>query len=144
MLKFNAEPAFLSCRIASQAAKIGSMLGILVVLGLLFAPIQLVASEFFASIDDLPLAPGLAEVVEDGVTFDSPTGRIVMAVATGKANPEAIRAFYRKALPPLGWSMARGGNYSRDGEVLNFELKARGSVVRLEIRVVPAQPKAGG
>lgn len=142
MLQFNAKMLLLSGRIASISAKMGSTLAILVVLALVCAPIRLVAAEFFASIDDLPLAPGLTELVEDGVAFDSPSGRIVTAVATGSASADAVRAFYRKALPSLGWSRAKGGTYSRDGEVLTLQLKASGSVVRLEIRVVPARPKA--
>ncbi len=142
MLQFSSKTLFLSGIIPSLSAKMGCILSILVVLALIFSPIRLVAAEFFASIDDLPLAPGLTEAVEDGVAFDSPKGRIVTAVATGNGSLEGVRAFYREALPPLGWSMAQGGAYIRDGEVLNLQLKAMGSAVRLEIRVVPARPKA--
>lgn len=135
MLHFNARSLLMSDKTASAMA-------VLVVLVLVIAPIRLAAAEFFASIDDLPLAPGLTEIVEDGVMFDSPAGRIVTAVAGGDASAGAVRAFYRKALPALGWSLAPGGTYNRDGEVLTLQLEAAGSGVMLIVRVVPARPKA--
>ena len=115
---------------------------VLVVSALVVVPSRLSAADFFRSIDDLPLAPGLTELVEEGVEFESPAGRIVTAVAGGDARPEAIRAFYRKALPSLGWSSAPGGTYRRDGEVLTLRLETKGKAVKLRVRVVPAQPKA--
>lgn len=115
----------------------------LVVLALIFAPMRLSAAEFFQSIDDLPVAPGLTEVVDEGVEFDSPAGRIVTAVAAGDARSDAVRAFYRKALPSLGWSAAPDGTYRRDGEVLTLRFETVEKAVKLRIRVVPAQPPGG-
>ena len=109
-------------------------------LALASVPAGLSAAEFFSSIDDLPLAPGLTEIVEEGVEFDSPAGRIVTAVAEGDVRPDAVRAFYRRALPPLGWVPAPGGAYRREGEVLTLRLDSEGKAAKLMIRVVPAQP----
>ena len=133
MLKFN-RISFVSSAVSATA------MAALVVSALVFAPMRLSAAEFFRSIDDLPLAPGLTEVVEEGVEFESPAGRIVTAVAGGDTRPGAVRTFYRKALPPLGWSLAPGGTYRRDGEVLTMRLETVGKAVKLRIRVVPAQP----
>ena len=118
------------------------VVAVLVISALVVAPSPLSAADFFRSIDDLPVAPGLTELAEEGVKFESPAGRIVTAVAGGDARPEAIRAFYRKALPSLGWSSAPGGTYRRDGEVLTLRLETKGKAVKLRVRVVPAQPKA--
>jgi hypothetical protein len=107
---------------------------------LVLAPAGLSAAEFFRSIDDLPLAPGLTEVAEEGVEFESPAGRIVTAVASGNGGPDAVRTFYRKALPPLGWTIAPGDTYRREGEVLTLTLESEGTTVKLMIRVVPGQP----
>lgn len=107
---------------------------------LVLVPAGLSAAEFFRSIDDLPLAPGLTEIVEEGVEFESPAGRIVTAVAAGDVSADAVRAFYRKALPPLGWVPAPGDAYRREGEVLTLRLDPEGKAVKLMIRVVPAQP----
>ncbi|MFT5488704.1 MAG: hypothetical protein ACI9JL_003065 [Paracoccaceae bacterium] len=135
MLKFNRKFLFSSgVSVIAMAA--------LVVSVLVFAPVRLSAAEFFRSIDDLPLAPGLTEVVEEGVEFESPAGRIVTAVAGGDARPGAVQAFYRKALPSLGWSLASGGRYRRDGEILTIRLETAGKALKLRIRVVPDQQKA--
>ena len=110
----------------------------IVFVALISAPTRLSAAEFFESIEDLPLAPGLIEVVEEGVQFDSPVGRIVTAVAVGDARLDSVRAFYRKALPSLGWLLAPGGTYLRDGEVLTLRLEIVDKGIKLRIRVVLA------
>ena len=113
---------------------------VLAALALISVPAGLSAAGFFSSIDDLPLAPGLTEIVEEGVEFESPAGRIVTAVAAGDVSPDAVRAFYRKALPPLGWMPAPGDTYRREGEVLTLRLDSEGKTAKLMIRVVPVQP----
>ncbi len=118
------------------------VMAILLATALALAPLRLSAAGFFQSIDDLPLAPGLTEIVDDGVEFDSPAGRIVTAVAGGNARPGAVRAFYLKALPSLGWVAVPGGSYRRDGEVLTLRIETAGNAVKLKIRVVPAPPGA--
>lgn len=100
------------------------------------------AADFFRSIDDLPLAPGMSEVIDQGIEFDSPTGRIVTAVAAGvggkNASIEGARAFYRRALPPLGWSRLTGDTYRREGERLTLRFEKAGNRVVVHIRLVPA------
>ena len=92
---------------------------------------------FFQNIDDLPVAPGLTEVVDDGMRFDSPAGRIVTAVASGAGDVDAFRQFYANALPALGWKAADGSGYRRDGEALMLEFSQRGGRVELRVRLVP-------
>lgn len=100
------------------------------------------ATDFFRSIDDLPLAPGMSETVDQGVEFDSPTGRIVTAVAAGvggkNTSVEGVRAFYRGALPPLGWSPVTGDTYQREGERLTLRFENAGERVIVHVRLVPA------
>lgn len=96
------------------------------------------AQSFFQSIDDLPLAPGLTESADEGVSFDSPGGRIVTAVAQGADSIEAYRRFYDDALPALGWKRLADGRYRRDDEVLSLEFKPREGRVEVRIGVVPA------
>ncbi len=100
------------------------------------------AAAFFSAVDDLPLAPGLSEAVEQGVEFDSPEGRIVMAVAIGAAGEKPglaeVQAFYREALPPLGWRLVSGDTYWREGERLTLHVDKDGGRVTVRIRLVPA------
>lgn len=116
--------------------------GLWVAVFLGMAPLAAVGADFFRSIDDLPLAPGMAETVEQGVEFDSPSGRIVTAVAAStagqKARIEGVRAFYRNALPPLGWRHVSGDTYRREGERLTLRIDKAGAGVVVRVRLVPA------
>ena len=77
-----------------------------------------------------------------GVEFDSPGGRIVTAVASSGAGQqtriEGVRAFYRKALPPLGWRHISGDTYRREGERLTLRISIAGAGVVVRVRLVPA------
>lgn len=119
----------------------------LVALFLAWGPGQALAAEFFRSIDDLPMAPGLTETVEQGVQFDSPAGRIVTAVAqSGVGNVpriSTIRAFYRRALPPLGWVAGAADTYTREGERLTLRFENAGGRIIVRVRLVPAAAKQG-
>lgn len=102
------------------------------------------ASGFFQSIDDLPVAPGMTEVADQGLAFDSPGGRIVTAVAQGNSGGTgiaAVRAFYRKALPPLGWVAGPTDIYTREGERLTLQYERAGGRTIVRVRLVPADPK---
>ena len=96
-----------------------------------------VSQSFFQAIDDLPLAPGLLEAVDDGVRFDSPGGRIVTVVAYGEGPIDVYREFYARALPALGWEFQGPGRYLRDGENLSFDFNREGQRVSVKIRLVP-------
>ncbi|NQU60068.1 MAG: hypothetical protein HQ512_02980 [Rhodospirillales bacterium] len=77
-------------------------------------------SAFISTIDDLPLMPGLVEE-EGGVVFDSPSGRIVEAYASGDVSPGEVLSFYDETLPQLGWRSLGGHVFRREGEVLKLE-----------------------
>ena len=101
---------------------------------------------FVAGIDDVPLMPGLEEVEDSELVFDTPEGRIVGAMATGDATPEAIAAFYAAALPAFGWRQEAPHLFRRDGEDLTLEFapdeapagRPRASVVKFSLR--PTKP----
>lgn len=82
--------------------------------------------EYLAAVADLPLPPGLVEEVEAGISFDKPEGRIVEAVARGAVTEADVVAFYRAALPGLGWQKLKGGEtgsrWQRGGELLSVEI----------------------
>ena len=78
---------------------------------------------YLSRIDDLPIAEGLEEVPGEGMVFDSAYGRVVTAVARGRADISAVRTFYRRVLPALGWEQEAGNSYRRDGERLTILLR---------------------
>lgn len=79
------------------------------------------ADPFVAGIDDMPLMPGLVQLAERNVVFDAPSGRIVEAYAEGSVARDAVRSFYARTLPQLGWRGQGGDRYVREGETLRLE-----------------------
>ncbi len=79
------------------------------------------AEAFLSAYEDLPLPPGLTEAMGSGVSFDSPSGRIVEAYAHGAAKAADILKFYAATLPQLGWTRESDRLYRREAEVLRLE-----------------------
>jgi hypothetical protein len=104
-------------------------------LALILGPGSAWAGPFLAAYEDLPLAPGLMEVEGSGVSFDSPSGRIVEAYAHGAAKPADILKFYAATLPQLGWTRESERLYRRETEVLRLEMipDRAGTTLRLTI-----------
>jgi hypothetical protein len=93
------------------------------------------AEGFLTAYEDLPLAPGLAEDTGAALSFDSPGGRIVDALARGAVKPTEVLKFYAATLPQLGWSRESDTVWRREAEVLRIEAgsEGRGSAVRFHV-----------
>jgi hypothetical protein len=91
---------------------------------------------FMTGIDDLPLMPGLVEDQDAGMVFDKPDGRIVEAVAVGNKSEDAVREFYARTLPQLGWRRLEDNVFQREQEQLSLAFERDGAdiVVRFSIR----------
>ena len=103
----------------------------------LLAAVSARAEGFLSAYEDLPLAPGLTELVESGVAFDSPGGRIVEAFAQGTVKPADILKFYATTLPQLGWTRESDTLYRREAEVLRLDPVTKGKGVTLRYAVSP-------
>ena len=111
---------------------------ILVAVWLVSAPCHVWAqAAFLSTMGDVPLAPGLGERPELGLTFDDPAGRIVEAFAMGPATRDAVTSFYHAALPGLGWTELGPGRYCRDKEVLLIEFIGADSGVTVRYLLSP-------
>lgn len=94
-------------------------------------------AQFVGGIEDLPLMPGLTDIPDAGVVFETPAGRIVEAQAlTGAKGREAVLDFYDATLPQLGWTKVKRGQYSREGETLILEFP-EGPVPSVRFRLAP-------
>lgn len=92
--------------------------------------------QFFESLNDVPLMPGLYEMAEESVVFDKPGGRIAeSAAASQELALEEIREFYSQALPQMGWDRRADGSFVREGESLTMNVENRDgyNVVRFTI-----------
>lgn len=75
------------------------------------------AQSFIEGSEDLPLAPVLEAVDEAGMVFDSPSGRIVEAFATGDTDRQEVLAFMLKHCPRWdgnNWPTAGTGARAND------------------------------
>lgn len=99
---------------------------------------QAAESAFVDGFDDLPLMPGLAQDGGSTTVFDSPYGRIAEASAHGRTTRAEVLAFYRAALPQLGWQPRASGTWQREGEVLSIEVSPAAGGVIARFQVSPA------
>jgi len=92
---------------------------------LLLRPVLVTAAgSFLAGIEDVPVPPGFAENPSAGMVFDSPTGRIIEAVASGNSlNREQLLAFYAQTLPQLGWTRIGDSEFRSDSETLRITIE---------------------
>ena len=110
---------------------------VLFALLVLLASVPALAGGFLSNYEDLPLAPGLGEVPGSGLTFESPSGRIVEAYAAGKVAAAAVLDFYAATLPQLGWTRESDTSYRRDAQVLRLDSKVDGADVVVHFTISP-------
>jgi hypothetical protein len=97
--------------------------------------------QYLTAVTDLPLPPGLVEEVEAGIKFDKPEGRIVEALARGAIEKTDVAAFYRAALPSLGWKRLvddqSGSKWRRGGEILTVDIVDSGDPLVVRFSIAP-------
>jgi hypothetical protein len=104
---------------------------------LLLCPALAGAGEaFLAEIEDVPLAPGLTEA-PGGLVFDSPTGRIVEASASGAISADQVRSFYNETLAQLGWHSTGELQFRRDNETLKISIDPRKKPLVVHFNLTP-------
>lgn len=97
------------------------------------------AQDFFSGVEDLPLAPGLGEVREEGMIYDTPAGRIVHAYAQGPSRLGDVISFYRATLPQLGWQIVGATRFQRETEMLELKVTKMTNGVRLAVSLTPLE-----
>ncbi len=70
-------------------------------------------------IDDIPVMDSMKIEPELSFGFDSPSGRIIMLIATSSDSRESIEKFYSEVMPQLGWKIS-GKQYQRGQEKFQF------------------------
>lgn len=92
---------------------------------------------FLSGLPDVPRMPELTEQADSRVMFDTPEGAIMEAHLTGSPSGREVRAFYRSALPTLGWRRLAPGQYRRDDQCLDLIVERRKNRTQVEISVHP-------
>ena len=70
-------------------------------------------------IDDIPVMNSMKIEPELSLGFDSPSGRIIILIATSNDSRESIEKFYNEVMPQLGWKIS-GKQYHRGEEKFEF------------------------
>ena len=110
----------------------------LLVLGLSLLAFAAPAEDrFLPGFEALPLMAGLEVEAGSAMVFDKPNGRIVEAAATGALSAERVRAWYREALPELGWQPAGADTFRREGELLTLTVTVEQGQARIAFRLAP-------
>ena len=104
-----------------------------------FSSVALVWSseKFITGFSDLPIMPGMQELPDANISFDTASGRIVEAFARTEQNVEKILSFYKSVLPQLGWKVKRDTMFVRDAETLNLDLRKDGDSVIVQFSLKP-------
>ena len=80
------------------------------------------ADDFLAGTEDVPLMQGLTLLSDETFDFDTEDGRLYFSKANTSVDSEKIWDFYRKTLPQLGWVEEEKGSFSREGDVLRISI----------------------
>lgn len=119
---------------------------LLALYGLFAVTLPVQAQTFLSAAPDIPLAPGLAEKVENALIFDKAQGRIVTMEAMfapaqdndessdkssdNQNNGDMVLEFYSTVLPNLGWQRPTDGwespkrlTFARGNESLNIRIE---------------------
>ena len=89
-------------------------------------------------IDDIPVMDSMKIEPELSFGFDSPSGRIIILIATSNDSRESIEKFYSELMPKLGWEIS-GKQYHRGEEKFEFisSNNLKGLIWRLSITPLP-------
>jgi len=117
-------------------AQLRNLPAILAILMLAASPVAAADGAYLIEFEDLPLAPGLTEN-PGGMLFESPTGRIVEATASGQVAAQQVLSFYLQALPQLGWEKVGENSFLRDNELLRIDVDGKGRATVVRFSVVP-------
>lgn len=97
----------------------------------------LAADVFVEGFADLPLMPGLEQIPDASLAFDSASGRIIVAFARGPLPIAGIESFYAETLGQLGWTGADGNTYQREGESLTLDFTPDGEDTLVRYSLLP-------
>ncbi len=105
-----------------------------------FADDAVSAPQFFSSMQDVPLMPGLVEVEDRSFSFDKPEGQIIQVTALIDDNytKENVLYFYNATLPQFGWGRVSDLRFFRQDEHLDISFEDEGAQRFVKINMKPA------
>ena len=99
---------------------------------------QMAMPPFFEILPDIPVMPGMQELVDEAIIFDKPEGRFIKTTAISESHTKSqIIQFYSKALPALGWMKISDLKYKRGTYLLTIAVEQTDNIQIIYFTVEP-------
>ena len=91
-------------------------------------------------IDDIPVMETMNVEPEFSFSFDSPSGRIIILIATSDDKKESVAQFYDEVMPQLGW-MIKDSEYVRGPEKFQLLSSNNENGIIWRLSITPISPE---
>ena len=91
-------------------------------------------------IDDIPVMETMNVEPEFSFSFDSPSGRIIILIATSDDKKESVAQFYDEVMPQLGW-MINDSEYVRGSEKFQILSSNNQNGIIWRLSITPISPE---
>lgn len=91
-------------------------------------------------IDDIPLMETMNVEPEFSFSFDSPSGRIIILIATSDDKKESVAQFYDEVMPQFGW-MIKDSEYVRGPEKFQLLSSNNENGIIWRLSITPISPE---
>ena len=106
-------------------------------INVIFVGIVSAEDKFVNGFADLPVMPGMRELPDANISFDTTSGRILIAFAESSHNVQKVLSFYKNVLPQLGWRSKTSRTFLRESEILTFDFIKDGASVIVRFSIEP-------
>ena len=97
--------------------------------------------KFITGFSDLPIMPGMRELPDADVSFDTTSGRIVIALVRTDRKANSVMVFYDRVLGQLGWKKKSSRVFIRDEESLTLDFINDGDSLIVRFSIEPVKVK---
>ena len=91
-------------------------------------------------IDDIPVMETMNVEPEFSFSFDFPSGRIIILIATSDDKKESVAQFYDEVMPQLGW-MIKDSEYVRGPEKFHLLSSNNENGIIWRLSITPISPE---
>tara|TARA_A100001015_G_scaffold151073_1_gene167538 strand:+ start:1216 stop:1614 length:399 start_codon:yes stop_codon:yes gene_type:complete len=91
-------------------------------------------------IDDIPVMETMNVEPEFSFSFDSPSGRIIILIATSDDKKESVAQFYDEVMPQFGW-MIKDSEYVRGPEKFQLLSSNNENGIIWRLSITPISPE---
>ena len=131
--------AFLTLKTALPI-RISAFLVILLISSILPKLVFAQQPDTISFIDDIPVMETMNVEPEFSFSFDFPSGRIIILIATSDDKKESVAQFYDEVMPQLGW-MIKDSEYVRGSEKFQLLSSNNQNGIIWRLSITPISPE---